>query len=156
MIIAVVSDTHLNNNMLDKILKETKDADVIFHLGDNVKDALYLEKNFHGDVYYVKGNCDIAVLADTDKVVEIEGRKFFLTHGHNYRVNYDLNNLYYKAKELNVDVAVYGHTHVKLIENYGDLYILNPGSPSLPRDGSKSMGVIEINNDEINISLKKL
>lgn len=156
MKIAVVSDTHLNTSMLDKILKETKDADIIFHLGDNVKDALYLEKNFNGDVYYVKGNCDIAVSADTDKVIEIEGKKFFLTHGHNYRVNYDLNNLYYKAKELNVDVAVYGHTHVKLIENYGDLYILNPGSSSLPRDGSKSMGFIEIDNGKINITLKKI
>lgn len=156
MKIAVVSDTHLNTSMLDKILKETKDADIIFHLGDNVKDALYLEKNFNGDVYYVKGNCDIAVSADTDKVIEIEGKKFFLTHGHNYRVNYDLNNLYYKAKELNVDVAVYGHTHVKLIENYGDLYILNPGSSSLPRDGSKSMGFIEIDNGEIEITLKKI
>lgn len=156
MKIAVVSDTHLNTSMLDKILKETKDADIIFHLGDNVKDALYLEKNFNGDVYYVKGNCDIAVSADTDKVIEIEGKKFFLTHGHNYRVNYDLNNLYYKAKELDVDVAVYGHTHVKLIENYGDLYILNPGSSSLPRDGSKSMGFIEIDNGKINITLKKI
>lgn len=156
MIIAVVSDTHYNTNVLDKILSEVKDANMIFHLGDNVKDALYLAKNFQGEVHYVKGNCDIGVPAPDDKIVEVEGKKFFLTHGHNYGVKYDLNNLYFKARELNVDVALYGHSHIKQIERVENLYIMNPGSASLPRDGSKSIGIIEIKNNDINIKIRKL
>ncbi|MFR5265545.1 metallophosphoesterase [Clostridium sp.] len=156
MRIAVVSDTHYNTNVLDNILSEVKDFDMIFHLGDNVKDALYLAKNFHGEVHYVKGNCDIGVAAPDDKIVEVEGKRFFLTHGHNYGVKYNLNNLYFKARELDVDVALYGHSHIKQIERVENLDIMNPGSASLPRDGSRSIGLIEIKNDNINIKIRNL
>lgn len=156
MIIAVVSDTHFNNHVLDKILEETNFADVIFHLGDNVKDALYLKEKFKGEVYYVKGNCDIAVSGEEDNLVELEGKRFFLTHGHRYGVKYDLNNLYFKAKELNADVALYGHSHVKVIEEYNGVYIMNPGSASLPRDGSRSIGFINIEEGKISLKVKNI
>ena len=32
---------------------------------------------------------------------------------------------------------VFGHTHVPLCEYYGDALLINPGSPSRPRGGSK-------------------
>lgn len=156
MLIAVVSDTHFNTNILDKILEEAKEADVIFHLGDNVKDALYLEKNFKGKVYYVKGNCDIAVAGENEQLVQLEGKRFFLTHGHNYAVKYGLNNLYFKAKEVEADVALYGHTHIKVLEESNGLYIMNPGSAYLPRDGSRSMGFITIKDSTLNFEMRNL
>lgn len=152
MQITVVSDTHNNEDSLQKVLELSRDSDVIFHLGDNLKDAEYLEQNFDGDVYKVKGNCDYETYGLNEEVIELEGKKFFLTHGHQYGVNYDLNKIYFKGLELNVDCILYGHTHRKLLINEAGINIFNPGSISLPRDNSASIGYIKIENGQINLS----
>lgn len=35
------------------------------------------------------------------------------------------------------DVVILGHTHVPMVERAGDVMVLNPGSPSQPRDGDR-------------------
>lgn len=150
MKITVVSDTHNDINSLEKVLEISKNSDIIFHLGDNLKDAEYLKDKFNGEVYMVKGNCDYEVYGEKDLVVEVEGYKFFLTHGDKYRVNYDLNNLYYRGIELNANIILFGHTHRKTLIKNDDIVILNPGSISLPRDNSKSVAEIIIKNKQIN------
>lgn len=152
MQITVVSDTHNNGKSLEKILELSKKSDVIFHLGDNLKDAEYLEKNFHGKVYKVKGNCDYENYGVDEEIVDIEGKRFFLTHGHKYNVNYGLNKIYFRGLELKADCILYGHTHRKLLVNEEEVYIFNPGSISLPRDNSASIGYIKIENGQINFS----
>jgi len=52
-----------------------------------------------------------------------------------------------KAKEINADIVLYGHTHVKKLEYDGDTIIMNPGSV-------KSYGLITIDNDKINAEIK--
>lgn len=154
MEIIVVSDTHNNEKALETILGISKNADVIFHLGDNIADARELEKNFHGEVHMVKGNCDYADCGLNEKLVEIKGKKFFLTHGDRYGVNYGLDKLYYRGLELGADCILYGHTHRKLNICEGGVYIVNPGSLPLPRDNSSSYAKINFEeNENINVKL---
>ncbi|MGL4654521.1 MAG: metallophosphoesterase [Sarcina sp.] len=154
MEIIVVSDTHNNTKALEKILAVSKNADVIFHLGDNIADARELEKNFHGTVHMVKGNCDYGDEGLNEKLVEINGKKFFLTHGDRYGVNYGLDKLYYRGLELGADCILYGHTHRKINICEQGVYIVNPGSLPLPRDNSSSYAKINLDeNTNINVKL---
>ena len=148
MEIIVVSDTHNNMVTMEKILEISKSSDVIIHLGDNIADARYLESKFNGKVYMVKGNCDYNEEGENEKLIDIYGKKFFITHGDRYGVNYGLDKIYYKGMELDADFIMFGHTHRKVLVEEQGVYILNPGSISLPRDNSKSYIKIDINEKE--------
>lgn len=146
MLIAVVSDTHRIKEYIDIVKEKISKADVLIHLGDNVDDVLELSKVFNGEVYAVLGNCDYSNEYPVERIIDINGFKIFATHGHKYRVKYDLNNIYYRAQELNANIALFGHTHQELIINHNGIILMNPGSVSLPRGRGRSIGFIEIEN----------
>lgn len=157
MLIAVISDTHRMKNYIDKAKKYLKEASIIIHLGDNIEDIECLKEGFKGDVYAVKGNCDLKNTFPTEQVIDIEGIRIFMTHGHNYGVKMSLNNLYYKAKEINADIVLFGHTHEHLIVEEDGITFMNPGSISLPRSMGRYIGFIDISSGEIkDIYLKEV
>ncbi|MDI3518252.1 MAG: uncharacterized protein PWQ34_399 [Caldanaerobacter sp.] len=137
MVVAVISDTHGIFTLVRNKLKEFKGLDYIFHLGDHAGDGIQLAKEFNIPLEYVKGNCDFPTKDEIEKIVEIEGKKILLTHGHRYYVKYEYDPILERGKELGVDAVFFGHTHVPMISRHEDILLLNPGSPSLPREGSK-------------------
>ena len=87
----------------------------------------------------VRGNCE----AEVDQMVLpfpcmapysqllVEGKTFYLTHGHHENPR--------NLPRLNPgDVFLYGHTHVKEDIQVEGVRCLNPGSVSIPKDGSHS------------------
>jgi putative phosphoesterase len=156
LVIGVVSDTHRQPQMIKKAVEKLKDVDIIMHLGDNTDDVKQIQDNFNGKVISVKGNCDFNVTAPSELIEVIEGKKFFITHGHNYGVKNDLTRLKYKALEVGADVALFGHTHIPLIIEDEGIYFFNPGSASLSRKGPNSVGVITIENGQIDIKIEFL
>ena len=80
-----------------------------------------------------------------------------LTHGHNYNVNYGLMNLSYKAEEENAQIVLYGHTHRYNVDYINNIFFLNPGSVSRPRDKDASAAILNISEsgdifaDKINL-----
>lgn len=122
--ILVLSDTHGNISAMEKLKNIMRESDYIFHLGDYEKD-ISIFREFSGKVVSVKGNCDGG---GTDKVIEIEGIKFFLTHGDRYGVKNGLLNLKLKAQEIQADVVFYGHTHRANIELIDGIYFINSGN----------------------------
>ncbi|MDR7869237.1 MAG: metallophosphoesterase [Tissierellaceae bacterium] len=147
MKIVVISDTHSDNkDIIDAILAMDKKIDMLIHLGDHADDGEKISKILGIPSIIVKGNCDYDSKYNDSELVELENKKIFLTHGHNYNVNLSLDRLYYEALEMGADIALYGHTHVPVNIVHDDIIIMNPGSPSLPRDGSntKTFGIIEI------------
>lgn len=87
----------------------------------------------------VRGNCDAEVdqmmvdfpIMEDYRVLEADGEKFFLTHGHLFNE--------YKLPPLGMGtVLCHGHTHIaenKLLQC--GLRIFNPGSISLPKGGQE-------------------
>lgn len=85
----------------------------------------------------VRGNCD----AEVDQmvldfpimaeycIIEEDGITLFATHGHHY-------NEYYLPPLGHIDVLLNGHTHVPKCVEHEDYYYMNPGSVSLPKEGS--------------------
>ena len=73
------------------------------------------------------------------------GRTLFLTHGHVFGAGFhnSVDNIPALAEG---SAVVYGHTHVKVNEAVGarpGIWAFNPGSVSIPKDGSHSYGIYE-------------
>ena len=87
----------------------------------------------------VRGNCEAEVdqmvlpfpcMADFSQMY-VDGKMFYLTHGHHHSPD-NLPTL--------VDGSIFlsGHTHIKIDEIHNGIRCLNPGSVSIPKDGSHS------------------
>ena len=51
-------------------------------------------------------------------------------------MRFDTAMLAAAAREAGADLAVYGHTHIALYEQQGDVTVVNPGSVARPRDAA--------------------
>lgn len=149
MRIGVLSDTHGHLGRAQGAKAVLENLNLILHAGDLASDAPPLERMLQCKVIAVSGNCDINSMEPSEKILDIEGKKIFLTHGHLYRVKFGVDKLYYRAKELSVDLVVFGHTHVPYNEVIDDILFFNPGSLSLPRSGPGSFGILEISGSDI-------
>lgn len=151
MKILIVSDTHgYIDNIIDMVKREEK-PDMIFHLGDYVKDGIKIGKELKIPTKIVRGNGDYSEdYFNYEEIVEVKGKKIFLTHGHKYNVNFSIDRLYYRGKELNADYILFGHTHVPIISTLDNMIIMNPGSSHLPRtrDKEKTFGIINIGKNK--------
>ena len=160
MIVGFLSDTHGNIEDTTRALELLEDADKIIHLGDvlahgprNPLTESYNPKTLadvlkeRDNIIYVRGNCD----ADVDQMVldkDLSNKEIFLDLGdfklyatHGYEES-DMARIF-KGRELGADVVAWGHSHIKVLDKDEDMIILNPGSTTLPKDGSKSIGRYE-------------
>lgn len=148
MRIIVLSDTHGDTKIIEKILKNNKyDYSVI--AGDFQCDDFFIKKYFD---FAVKGNNDWNSDLPDQINFEIDGVRFFLEHGHLTGSYFQLDNYEFMKKQLNsrnVDIYIHGHTHVCKIFEYENGIVLNPGSTTFPRGGTnKSFAIIEIDDNK--------
>lgn len=149
--ILIFSDTHGNTDRCIDLIEKIP-ADAIIHAGDYVSDAQEL-KAMYRDIpfYYVQGNNDIFSNAPAKITLEFEGKRFFITHGHNYNVKYEIKytTLFEQGKKENADLIIFGHTHVPYTDYREGLTIINPGSIKY----GGTYAVAEIENGELRTSI---
>ena len=173
MKIGVLSDTHGSLTYVNKALDILSDCDFLLHGGDilyhgprndlpdgyNPKEVIS-KLNSVNNILFAKGNCD----ADVDQMVlnhpiqtpylltQFQDIKILLNHGYTD----SKQNIVQTAKDMNIDILIFGHTHIKEFTLDDNLIILNPGSTSIPKDGSHSVATIEINkiDGDIKIDVK--
>ena len=151
----VFSDSHGDPDGMERVLmKHHSDADYVLHLGDGNSDLDRISHKFpRMAMIGVLGNCDWGILAgeaDKQRVLDIEGVRIFICHGHRYGVRNGTGTLIYAAEERNADIDLYGHTHCSECFEFSrhdgkTLHVMNPGSISRPRGGEiagKSYGLI--------------
>lgn len=96
----VISDTHGDIFTAIEIIKKYPQINGIIHLGDYYKDANRLKAQFPGlEFFIVPGNCDFVFDMPSDILLDIEGKRLLLTHGHRYDVKNGLERLEIKAKK---------------------------------------------------------
>ncbi|QNO13673.1 metallophosphoesterase [Alkalicella caledoniensis] len=157
MRIAVISDTHGYRSTINKLVEIVKKYDLLLHLGDNIRDFYDIKKLSGVDGYAVVGNTDIGSKGEETLHVEIEGKKIMLTHGHKFDVKWNVDNLSYYCEEHGIDLALFGHSHVNSINEVNRTLYVNPGSPVLPRGGSKpSYASVEIKDNKIYVEIINL
>lgn len=131
--------------------------DAVFFLGDGLQDVRLLPSMVPGTpIYKVRGNCDWAAEEPLTEAAEIEGVRFFLTHGHAYGVKSGLAELAAAGRDAQADLVCFGHTH-RAFDGYGNFGIrmLNPGTVGGPYGQSTTYGVIELRDGAIYTEIKE-
>ena len=172
MKIGVMSDTHGSLLYFEKALDVLSDCDVLIHGGDvlyhgprndipqgyNPKE-LITKLNSIDNILIARGNCD----ADVDQMVinhPIQSPYMLSQFGEiriitNHGYIDSKEDTMEKAKKMGADILILGHTHIKelFVEEELGLIVLNPGSTSIPKDGSHSVATIEIiqSHDEVDM-----
>ncbi len=121
----ILSDTHRNLAPLFKIENIMQEADYVIHLGDHDSDMRSFKRVLCDKLHTVTGNCDGG---STEEVLNVDGYKILLTHGHRYGVKSSLLQLLLRAKELGVNAVFYGHTHNADICEIDGITFINPGN----------------------------
>ena len=170
MKLVIASDIHGAADACARLMTavETESPDRIVLLGDllyhgprNDLPADYAPKrviemlNSVADrVIAVRGNCEAEVdqmvlafpcMADHNVLLDPDANMtLFLTHGHVYGPGYHNSVDAWPALPPS-SALVYGHTHIKVNEKSAehDVWVFNPGSVGIPKDGSTSYGVYE-------------
>ncbi|MDY6303324.1 MAG: metallophosphoesterase [Succiniclasticum sp.] len=142
MKIGIISDTHGDLQALRKVLAAAPPVERWIHCGDYGRDANLIEQVTGLPVVRVCGNCDVLrgpVTEPPDAYVEWEGYRIWVTHGHLYLgEGREVDQLFWWGRRLEQDMVIFGHIHRPVWEEQDGVWILNPGSPSRPRDGSKA------------------
>ena len=160
MKLVIASDIHGSaywcQKLMEEIQKENPDrvillGDLLYHGPRNdlprdyaPKQVIPMLSGIREKIIAVRGNCEAEVdqmvlpfpcLADYAEIL-VDGRLFHLSHGHHQNPQ----NLPPLPEG---SVFLFGHTHVKLDETVGGIRCLNPGSVSIPKDGSHSYLIYE-------------
>ena len=160
MKLLIASDIHGSAYWCRKLMEqiEAEQPDRIILLGDLLyhgprndlpkeyapKEVIPMLSSLKEKILAVRGNCEAEVdqmvlpfpcMADY-ALVEADGVTLYLTHGHLHSPD-QLPPLQPGT------VFLSGHTHVKLDEDRDGIRCLNPGSVSIPKDGSHSCLIYE-------------
>ena len=150
--IGLVSDTHMPRfaKALPVALRQglaERGVELILHMGDFT--APMVAELFREIAPFdaVAGNNDgedIHRRFGRRKILVVEGLRIGMIHGDGRRKTTPERALDAFAGE-QVDVILFGHSHVPHCEKIGDLWLINPGSPTdKRRNPSYSYGVLEI------------
>ena len=143
MKIMIVSDSHGRNTNLEKALEKVKPIDLFLHLGDFEGSEDYIRSIVPCRIEMVPGNNDYFTGLEKDKIINIGMYTIFLTHGHRYGVNFGTERLKDVAMQYGAGIAIFGHTHRPLIDVTGNIWVINPGSITQPRqEGGKPSFII--------------
>lgn len=153
MKLMIASDIHGAAGFCEQMLKayDREQADKLLLLGDILyhgprndlpedyapKEVISMLNARRKELLCVRGNCDTEV---DQMVLEFpimaeycilyqNGRMVFATHGHNFNEQ----NLPILKKG---DILLHGHTHVPACKETEEYIYLNPGSVSIPKEGS--------------------
>lgn len=156
----IASDIHGSAFWCRKLMDviETENPDNVILLGDLLyhgprndlprdyapKQVIPMLSEIKEKIIAVRGNCEAEVdqmvlpfpcMADFSEVMA-DGKRFYLTHGHHA----DPEHLPPLPAGT---IFLSGHTHVKIDREVDGVRCLNPGSVSIPKDGTNSCLIYE-------------
>jgi len=151
MKLIVLSDTHIKSGqsilslLPEDLISIIKSSDLIIHAGDFETIECYNELQSLTKLIAVHGDTDcneLTNLLPERKVIEAEGLKIGIIHKGQLTSEHT-DGLRYLAKEMGVDILVFGHFHHPIIEKT-DILLLSPGSAIVPGIAEPSAIELEI------------
>lgn len=150
MRIGVIADTHMPKHakaLPEALKKGLEDVDLIIHAGDWQTLEIYESLKKLAPVDGVAGNVDgeeIVKALGRKKILSFHGFNIGVVHGHGKKKTTEKRALE-AFEEDDVDIIIFGHSHIPLHKTIGDVQMFNPGSPTDKRRQPKfSYGIIEI------------
>lgn len=154
MKVLVVSDSHGNVDNMTLAVERVQPRYVL-HLGDCQRDLEALRSRFPAlPMEGVPGNCDWGGGDASERLIELEGVRIFLLHGHTRNVKSSPIAAMYAAREHGAAVLLFGHTHRPLVDNDGILLTLNPGAAGDPL--CPTCGILTIENGKADAATLRL
>ncbi len=151
MKIIVLSDTHINpgqsleKNLPPELISIIKGSDIIIHAGDFESLGFYNELKSMGKLVAVHGDTDspeLMKLLPERTTIKVEGVRVGIIHKGQLATE-STDGLRYLAKEMGVDILVFGHFHHPIVEKT-DVLLLSPGSATVPGIAEPSAIELEI------------
>ncbi len=156
MKLLILSDSHGDvGTMID--IAERERPNEIFHLGDCVRDAESLSYACPGiPVIMVPGNCDGWTGMSERLLLEREGVRILLAHGHRWYVKSGVGGALADARSCGADILLYGHTHQAVCSREEDgMWRMNPGTVG-GEHASATYGVILLEGGKISCEIKRV
>ena len=159
MKLIIISDTHIKPGqsllarLPEDLISILKNSDIIIHAGDFETPGCYNELKNLGKLIAVHGYTDAPELMELlpeRETIEVEGIRIGVIH-KGQLASENTDGLRYLAKDMDVDVLVFGHFHHPIVEKTGVL-LLSPGSAIVP--GIAEPSAIELEIIENNIKGK--
>ncbi len=153
MKILIASDIHGSAKYCEQLLdawhREAPDrllllGDLLYHGPRNALPADYdtrrtieILNSLKSVITAVRGNCDAEVdqmvldfpIMNEYEQIDADGIRIFATHGHHYTPQTP-------PPFVEMDVLLTGHTHIPVIQECDGFFYVNPGSTSIPKNGS--------------------
>jgi putative phosphoesterase len=154
VLVAAISDTHLPRGarrLPEACLERLRVADLILHGGDfSALSVLEELRTLGPPVQAVYGNADEPALRELlpkELVVEAGGARIGMAHVPGPAAGREERLV---RRFPGCDAVLFGHTHLPVVERHGNVWILNPGSPTERRRGPfHSMLLLAIEAGEI-------
>lgn len=121
----ITSDIHGHLDALIDVASKHQDINYHLNAGDMCLDQKQYER-YH--LITVKGNNDFRSNEPYFRILELEGLKVFISHGHIEHVKFGLEKLVIKAKMHQADICIFGHTHERYMMVIEGILFINPGS----------------------------
>ncbi len=154
MKIALISDTHDNFFLFEKVLKQLNERKIslLLHAGDLVSPPILRLVNsvFEGKMHFVFGNNEgekltlAKISLESEKLechnqeaeLEIDGRKIYMIH---------YSSIGEKIARLQeYDLVVSGHDHKHRVLSFGKTTFINPGNLTADKKGEKTYVVLDL------------
>ena len=152
MYFIVVSDNHGRQEVLRDIQNKHPKAKAFLHCGDSE-----LSPDQIDSYVSVMGNNDVYHDYPANLVVDIDGTRVFMIHGHRLSGFNKMAQLVNMAKKNDCQIACFGHTHVFDHKVIDGINIINPGSVWHSRDGSRPCyAIVTVEDQQISVSKVEL
>lgn len=125
MKILITSDVHGQINDLKDIINRNQDVDLHLNAGDLQLSKEEIDKI---NMIAVSGNTDYNSHLKNSEIIEVGGIKILLVHGHLQNVKYRLDDLIMFAERKEVNICIFGHTHLKYVKCHNNILYINPGA----------------------------
>jgi len=158
MKVGVISDTHnpsVGAEPPQEVVSAFRGVDVIIHAGDIYQPSCLDWLEEIAPVYAVELGADAHFkddnrVVDMARTIELEGHTIGIIHdllvpgmaqevteftplSKHFPKDADLSTALEKVFGASVDIVIFGHTHYSVVEEFQGVLMLNPGSPSLPK-----------------------
>ncbi len=156
MKIVVLSDTHIKKgqslftHLPEDLVSTIKNSDIIIHAGDFDTLSCHNELSSLAKLEAVHGDTDspeLIKLLPERKIIKVEGVRVGIIH-KGQLTSENTDGLRYLAKEMGVDVLVFGHFHHPIVQKT-DVLLLSPGSATVPGIAEPSAIELEIVNKTV-------
>ena len=127
--ILVISDTHGDFTVCNRVINKELPFDYLVHCGDaQVDPDRILDRREQYGLLAVRGNCDWFVKLPEYLLRTIGDQRLLITHGHRQDVHRGYQYLIRNARQNGAGVVLCGHTHQPLVKRFEDVLLINPGS----------------------------